>query len=110
MIVYYINSYDITDMALFSQYPVGIGPLLRKYGAEVLASDTAGIAVEGQGCMMNAIIQFPSEEAAMACYQDPAYQPLKAIRQQSTTRCTMVLVKAYVRPADTAVPAPKVLG
>ncbi|RPD39987.1 DUF1330 domain-containing protein [Chitinophaga barathri] len=95
MTVYYINAYDITDPELFARYAPGVLALLRKYGAEVLASDTEGIAVEGAPRKMNAIIQFPSEEAAMTCYNDPEYQPLKSIRQRATANCTMVLVKAF---------------
>ncbi|MBC9931560.1 DUF1330 domain-containing protein [Chitinophaga qingshengii] len=95
MAAYYINSYDIIDMALFSQYPPKVIVLLEKYGATVIASDLEGIAVEGSPRMMNAIIRFPSTEAALQCYQDPDYEPLKILRQQATRNCTMVLVKAF---------------
>ncbi|HVI44990.1 MAG TPA: DUF1330 domain-containing protein [Chitinophaga sp.] len=95
MEVYYINSYDVVDMELFSNYPPKVMELLQKYGAEVVASDLEGIAVEGTPRMMNAIVRFPSEDAALQCYNDPAYQPLKAIRQQAVRNCTMVIVKGY---------------
>ncbi|PSL48033.1 uncharacterized protein (DUF1330 family) [Chitinophaga niastensis] len=93
MAVYYINSYDITNMEEFEKYGPPVTALLHKYGAVVLAADLAGIAVEGAPKHMNAIIKFPSEEAALNCYNDPVYQPLKAIRRRSTDNCTMVLVK-----------------
>lgn len=92
---YYINSYDIVDMELFSQYPPAVMTLLEKYGASVVASDLAGVAVEGSPRMMNAIIRFPSPEAALQCYEDPEYQPLKAIRLKAVRNCTMVLVQAF---------------
>jgi uncharacterized protein (DUF1330 family) len=95
MEVYYINSYDIVDPELFSQYPPQVAILLKKYGAEVLASDTAAICLEGTAKTMNAIIKFPSEEAALTCYNDPAYQEIKKIRLASTANCTMLLVKAF---------------
>lgn len=95
MAAYYINSYDVIDMALFSQYPPRVIILLEKYGAAVIASDLEGIAVEGSPRMMNAIIRFPSVEAALQCYQDPDYEPLKILRQQAVRNCTMVLVKAF---------------
>jgi len=97
MAVYYINSYDIGDMEEYANYAAPVYKLLQKYGAEVLASDLHAIAVEGVAKTMNAIIRFPSEEAALACYADPEYQPVKAIRHRSTTNCTMVLVKEFVR-------------
>jgi uncharacterized protein (DUF1330 family) len=93
--VYYIGSYDIDDPALFEQYPPRVLELLPKYGGEVLASDTAGYVVEGKARTMNAIIRFPSKEAALGLYNDPAYQDAKRIRQTSTSNITMVLVEAF---------------
>jgi uncharacterized protein (DUF1330 family) len=95
MAVYYINSYDVTDMDVFKQYPPQVRIILERYGAEVLASDTAAIAVEGKARWMNAIIKFPSEEAALQCYNDPEYEPLRKLRQSSTSNIAMILVKEF---------------
>ncbi len=97
MEVYYINTYDITDMEEFQKYPPGVRPLLQKYGAEVIAMDTQPVCLEGTARMMNAIIKFPSEEAALNCYSDPGYQPVKQIRLNSTKNCTMILVREFKR-------------
>lgn len=94
MHVYYIGSYDIHDMAAFASYPPGVLALLPKYGGRVLASDTDARLVEGHARTMNAIIEFPSAQAALGLYEDPAYQPLKRIRQASTRDVSMVLVRA----------------
>jgi uncharacterized protein (DUF1330 family) len=98
MAVYYINSYDIVDAEAFKAYPPKVAVLLQKYGAEVIASDVEPIVLEGKARTMNAIIKFPSPEAALACYNDPEYQSVKEIRLRSTTNCTMVLVKQF-KPA-----------
>jgi uncharacterized protein (DUF1330 family) len=95
MAVYLINSYDIEDMEEFKKYPPKVSPILRKYGAKVLASDIEGIALEGKAKTMNAVIEFPSEEAAKNCYNDPEYQEIKKIRINTTKNCTMILVKQY---------------
>lgn len=95
MAVYYINSYDIVDADLYQEYGPKVYPILQRYGAEVLASDTAPIVMEGQARKMNAIVKFPSEEAAVNCYNDAEYQEIKAIRINSTANCTMVLVKEF---------------
>jgi len=97
MEVYYINSYDIIDWEEFQKYPPKVRPILMKYGAEVIASDTQAICLEGVARKMNAIIKFPSEEAALNCYNDPEYQPVKQIRINSTKNCTMVLVKKFTK-------------
>jgi uncharacterized protein (DUF1330 family) len=95
MAVFYIGSYDIVDANEFQKYPPLVLALLPKYGGLVLASDTAGHLVEGTGRMMNAIIRFPSKEAALGLYNDPAYQDAKRIRQASTRNVSMVLVDEF---------------
>ena len=92
MAVFYIGSYDIVDADEFQKYAPLVMALLPKYGGEVLASDTAGFLVEGTARTMNAIIRFPSREAALGLYNDPAYQEAKRIRQASTKNISMVLV------------------
>lgn len=96
--VYYIGSYDIVDPDEFQKYPPVVLALLPKYGGVVLASDTSAVLVEGSVRTMNAIIRFPSREAALGLYNDPEYQEAKRIRQASTTNTSMVLVDEY-RPS-----------
>ena len=95
MAVFYIGSYDIVDPSEFEKYPPVVFALLPKYHGEVLASDTAGFLVEGTKRTLHAIIRFPSREAALGLYNDPAYQDAKRIRQQSTTNVSMVLVDEF---------------
>src|SRR5688572_10368745 len=93
--VYYIGSYDIVDAASFSKYPPRVFSLLPKYGGEVLASDTDAFVVEGSARTMNAVIRFPSKEAALGLYEDPAYQEAKRIRQGATKNVSMVIAREF---------------
>jgi len=102
MAVFYIGSYDIVDPVEFKKYPPVVLSLLPKYGGTVLASDTAGTCVEGTIRTMNAIIRFPSKEAALGLYSDPAYQEAKRIRQASTRNVSMVLVDEIAASALSA--------
>ena len=95
MAIFYIGSYDIIDPTEFQKYPPLVLALLPKYGGVVLASDTAGVLVEGTARTMNAIIRFPSKEAALGLYNDPAYQEAKRIRQASTKNISMILVEDF---------------
>ena len=95
MAAFYIGSYDIVDPDEFRKYPPIVLGLLPRYGGEVLASDTAAQLVEGSTRTMNAIIRFPSKDAAMSLYNDPDYQEAKRIRQASTRNVTMVLVDEF---------------
>ena len=100
MAVFYIGSYDIVDPNEFQKYPPVVLSLLPKYGGVVLASDTAAFVVEGTGRTMNAIIRFPSKDAALALYNDPDYQEAKRIRQASTRNVSMVLVEEFGPPSS----------
>ena len=93
MAVFYIGTYDIVDAEEFKKYPPLVMALLPKYGGVVLASDTQAFVVEGTGRTMNAIIRFPSKEAALGLYNDPDYQEAKRIRQASTKNISMVLAQ-----------------
>jgi uncharacterized protein (DUF1330 family) len=95
MAVFYIGSYDIVDPSEFQKYPPVVLALLPKYGGVVLASDTDAFLVEGTKRTMNAIIRFPSRDAALGLYNDPAYQDAKRIRQASTRNISMVLVDEF---------------
>jgi len=59
--------------------------------------NSAPAIFEGSAKRMNAIIKFPSKEAAVNCYNDPLYEDIKKIRINSTENCTMVLVKQLNR-------------
>src|SRR5687767_8506281 len=96
--VYYIGNYDIIDPKEFQKYPPLVLALLPKYGGVVLASDTAADLLEGSARTMNAIIRFPSKEAALGLYNDPDYQEATRIRQASTKNVSMVLVEEFKTP------------
>jgi uncharacterized protein (DUF1330 family) len=95
MAVYYIGSYDIHNMEEFMKYPQKVMELLPKYGGKVLASDVNAIVLEGTAKTMNAIIEFPSEEAVLAMYNDPDYEQIKKLRQNTTSNTSMVVVKGF---------------
>ena len=99
MAIYYIGTYDIVDAVEFQKYPPLVMAILPKYGGEVLASDVQATLVEGTARTMNAIIRFPSKEAALGLYNDPAYQEAKRIRQNSTRNVSMVLVDEFTPAA-----------
>ena len=95
MAVFYIGTYDILNPAEFQKYPPLVMALLPKYGGVVLASDTNAFLVEGSKRTMNAVLRFPSKEAALGLYNDPDYQEAKRIRQSSTSNVSMVLVEEF---------------
>jgi len=96
MPVYVVNAYDILDFETFKEYPPQVAKLLVKFDAKVLAMDTAPRALEGIPKTMNAIVEFPSEEAVDRFYNDPAYQSIIHLRHNSTSNCTMIVLKQFL--------------
>jgi uncharacterized protein (DUF1330 family) len=97
MPVYVVNAYDIHDPEKFKEYPPRVSPLLLKYGAKLLAMETNPKALEGTPKTMNAIVEFPSEEAVNNFYNDPEYQSFIHLRHDSTSNCTMIVLKQFER-------------
>jgi len=95
--VYVVNAYDINDPGTFKEYPLHVRPLLAKYGARVLAMEINPRALEGKPKTMNAIIEFPSEDAVNKFYNDPDYQSIIGIRHRTTSDTTMIVLHTFER-------------
>ena len=96
MAVYVVNAYDIHDSDTFKDYPPRVAPLLQKHGAKLLAMETNPKTLEGKAKAMNAIVEFPSEEAVHTFYNDPEYQSIIHLRHNSTSNCTMIILNQFV--------------
>ncbi len=95
MPVYIVNAYDIHDFETFKSYPPQVGLLLKKYGAKVLAMEINPKALEGVAKTMNAVIEFPSEEAVNNLYNDPEYKAFVDLTLNSTSNCTIIMLKEF---------------
>ncbi len=79
---YWIARVDIRDAARYPDYVAAAKPAFEKYGAKFLARGGAHQKLEGQVRARNVVIEFPSLQAAIDCYNSPQYQIAAAIRQQ----------------------------
>ena len=96
MPVYVVNAYDIHDFETFKEYPPKVAPLLLKHGAKLLAMETNPKALEGKPITMNAVVEFSSEKDVYEFYNDPEYQSFIHLRHNSTSNCTMIILKQFV--------------
>jgi uncharacterized protein (DUF1330 family) len=97
MPVYVVNAYDIHDFETFKEYPPKVAPLLLKHSAKLLAMETDPKALEGKPRTMNVLVEFPSEKNVYEFYNDPEYQSFIHLRHNSTSNCTMIILKQFVR-------------
>jgi uncharacterized protein (DUF1330 family) len=91
---YWIAHVDVRDPERYKDYVSGAGPAFERYGANFLARGGAYEAMEGKGRGRNVVIEFPSMQAALDCYNSPEYQAAKAIRQ-TVAEAEMIIVEGY---------------
>ena len=95
MPVYLIFTFNVADEERFAPYRQAVGPLIRRHEGQVLAADSNATVLEGAGHQANVVLRFPSQEDAMAFYNDPDYQPLKQLRIATTRETTAIMVKEF---------------
>lgn len=77
---YWIAHVTVTDTDQYKLYAAAAPEAFKKYGATILARGGAFEQMEGDGRPRNVVIEFPSLQAAIDCYNSPEYQAAKAKR------------------------------
>jgi uncharacterized protein (DUF1330 family) len=84
MAAYLIANIDVRDPDAYEEYKAKVPAIVRKYGGEYLARGGRFVVLEGNWRPTRmAVLRFPDLAAAQALYEDPEYQPLKALRQRA---------------------------
>jgi len=78
---YWIARVTVTDAEQYKHYVEATPAAFKKYGAVILARAGRTEQAEGEGRPRNVVIEFPSFEAAVNCYNSPEYQAAKAKRK-----------------------------
>ena len=89
---YWIAQVTITDPQPYQRYAEAAGHVFTKHGAVILARGGKAQQLEGEGRPRNVVIEFPSLEAAIACYHSAEYQAAKLHRQHAG-EASVVLVE-----------------
>lgn len=89
---YWIARVDVRDAERYKDYVAAAKLPFEKYGAKFLARGGAFRKLEGQVRARNVVIEFPSLQAALECYDSPEYQIAAAIRQEAAD-AEMVVVE-----------------
>ncbi|MDR6631839.1 uncharacterized protein (DUF1330 family) [Phyllobacterium sp. 1468] len=77
---YWIARIDVRDPERYKDYISKAKPAFEKYGANFLARGGLYHVLEGQARGRNVVIEFPSVQAALDCYNSKEYQAARAIR------------------------------
>ena len=94
---YWIVRVDIRDPEQYKSYIAANAAPFRKWGAKFLVRAGQHEAVEGTARSRNAVIEFPSYEAALECWRSPEYQEAIKLRAPVST-ADIVIIEGYEGP------------
>ncbi|MEO6747230.1 MAG: DUF1330 domain-containing protein [Caldimonas sp.] len=94
---YWIVRVDIADPDRYKAYTIANAKPLAAYGARFLVRAGQFENVEGTSRTRNAVIEFPSYQAALDCYHSPAYQEVLKLRLPVST-ADLVIIEGYEGP------------
>jgi len=94
---YWIVRVDIADPERYKAYIAANAAPFRKFGARFLARAGQLQNVEGSMRSRNAIIEFPSYQAALDCWHSDEYQEVMKLRTPVST-ADLVIIEGYDGP------------
>jgi uncharacterized protein (DUF1330 family) len=94
---YWIVHVDVADAERYKAYVAANAAPLHEYGARFLVRGGRFDNPEGSSRSRNVVIEFPSYEAALACWKSPGYQQAIALRQPVSTM-DLVVIEGYDGP------------
>ncbi len=91
---YWIGSVEVDDIETYKKYITANAAPFAEYGARFLVRAGQYTNPEGSARSRNVVIEFPSYQAALDCYESESYQAAKAIRTPVSVN-NMVIVEGY---------------
>jgi len=97
---YWIGRVDVQNPEAYKEYLVANGPVFAKYGGRFLVRGGEFKPVEGEARARNVVIEFPSYQAALQCWDSPEYKAAKAKRDGHAI-ADILVIEGYegVQPA-----------
>lgn len=95
MKAYWIAHVTVSDPDQYKLYAQGALAAFDKYHAKILARGGKSNQMEGSGRTRNVVIEFPSFDDAVACYNSPEYQSARAQRTHAGV-ADIVIVEGIV--------------
>jgi uncharacterized protein (DUF1330 family) len=94
---YWIVRVDITDEQKYKAYIAANAEPLKKYRARFLVRAGRFENPEGTSRTRNAVIEFPTYQAAVECWKSPEYQQALKLRQPVST-ADLIIIEGYDGP------------
>jgi len=94
---YWIGRVDVNDLQEYQRYATANVVAYKKFGARFVIRAGRFETVEGQSRARNVVIEFPSYQAAIDCWNSPEYQDAAKIRQPISI-IDLIIVEGYDGP------------
>lgn len=79
---YWIGRVEVHDPERYKDYIATATPAYQRFGASFPVRGGKVHLAEGPARPRNVVIEFPTIEAAIDCYNSPEYEKARAIRQE----------------------------
>ena len=97
---YWVVRVDVADQERYKAYVDANAEPLRKYRGRFLVRAGRFENPEGKSRTRNAVIEFPTYQAALDCWKSPEYQQAIKLRQPVST-ADVVIIEGYEGPQPT---------
>lgn len=94
---YWIASVDVHDPEAYARYVAANAVAFAKFGARFLVRGGESRLQEGSVRSRSVVLEFPSYQDALDCYDSPEYQEAKALRLPYSDG-DLVIVEGYDGP------------
>ncbi len=94
---YWIGHSDVTDFESYKRYMAPDQPPIGRFGGRYLVRGGNQEVTEGNARSRTVVLEFPSYEAALACYRSDEYQAAKKFRD-GNAELDLVIVEGYDGP------------
>jgi uncharacterized protein (DUF1330 family) len=94
---YWVGRVDVHNADAYKNYVAANGAAFAKYGGRFLVRGGPFQTVAGSSRQRNVVIEFPSYQAALDCWNSPEYQAARA-KQEGRAEIDLVVVEGYDGP------------
>lgn len=94
---YWIARVDVSDPDTYKRYVVANAAPFAEHGGRFLVRGGRAEAKEGTWRARQVVIEFPSYEAALACYESPGYREALKLRA-AASEGDLLIIEGYDGP------------
>ncbi len=94
---YWIARVDVANADAYKEYATANAAAFKKFGARFLVRGGPFENPEGGSRARNVVIEFPSYQGALDCWDSPEYKKAKALREGHATG-DVVIIEGYDGP------------